>query len=83
MHLLNNLALPSFYKSCFIFIFFFISLQSDCRQIEAEHEREIHDDHELQQSWLELRHVVRCVYRRTSTDNSLPDTDKIHELIHR
>ena len=66
---------------------------------------------ELQQCWMELRHVVRCVYREAGTgflDNklleeraqqlltgqgdeqapaasssTLPDTEKMKELVHR
>ena len=54
-----------------------------CRQIEAEHVKETQ---ELQQCWMELRHVVRCVYREAGTgfaDNKQleeglkPDDDQI------
>ena len=34
------------------------------RKIECEHEKETQ---ELQQCWMELRHVVRCVYREAGT----------------
>ncbi len=74
------------------------------RQIEAEHVKETQ---ELQQCWMELRHVVRCVYREAGTgfaDNkhleelerlkpeerearpslsTLPDVNKMKELVHR
>ncbi len=60
-----------------------------CRQIEAEHEKETQ---ELQQCWMELRHVVRCVYREAGTGlsenedtetSALPDINKMKELVHR
>ena len=62
-----------------------------CRQIEAEHEKETQ---ELQQCWMELRHVVRCVYREAGTGlaggeennketTTLPDVNKMQELVHR
>ena len=58
-----------------------------CREIEAEHEA---DTQELQQCWMELRHVVRYVYREagtraTKTENLsvLPDVDKMKQLVHK
>ena len=46
-----------------------------CRQIEAEHEKETA---ELQQCWMELRHVVRCVYREAGTGLSSPHDSPQH-----
>ncbi len=60
------------------------------RQIEADHEKETQD---LQKSWMELRHVVRYVYREAGTglaqtqdsndNNAIPDVSKMKELVHR
>ena len=60
------------------------------RQIEAEHEKETQ---ELQQCWMELRHVVRCIYHETGTGLAEADQDgkggtshdiaKMTTLVHR
>ena len=59
------------------------------RQIEVESEKETQ---ELQKSWMELRHIVRCVYREAGTELSgggdpesqtLPDPHRTKDLVHR
>ncbi|XP_013395019.1 protein FAM193A isoform X2 [Lingula anatina] len=60
------------------------------REIENEHHKETQ---ELQQCWMEVRHVVRCVYRQAGTGleenenegetEALPDLNKMKDLVHR
>ena len=60
---------------------------TNCSEIEAQYEAETV---ELQECWVELRHVVRCIYHKAGSglvedqpEDEQPDNDKMKDLVHR